>query len=69
MRNSAHSIHVVRMSMVVRARIPRVTTVQEAFSMRVCISSSMENARTVARPRMASSTRRARSAMAARSRA
>ena len=61
------SIQVLSTSMVVRAVIPLRTTLHEAFSISVCIRSSIENARTVARPRMASSTRRARSAIAARS--
>ena len=67
MRNSAMSIQTLRMSIVVRARMPLVTTFHEAFAISWSMRSSIENARTVARPRMASRTRCARSAIAARS--
>ena len=67
MRNSAMSIQTLRMSIVVRARMPLVTTPQEASAIWWCMRASIENARTVARPRIASSTRWARTAIAARS--
>ena len=65
--SSIPSVQVFSTSMVVRAVMAWRTTLQDAASISLCIRCSIEKARTVARPRMASSTRRARSAIADRS--